>query len=31
MEDNDEERKYVHSLLGEGRKLRLKVGGADVH
>jgi len=28
MADNDKERNYVHSLLGEGRKLRLKVGGA---
>jgi len=31
LADNDKERKYVHLLLGEGRKLRLKVGGADVH
>jgi len=27
MADDDEERKYVHSLLGEGSKLPLKVGG----
>jgi len=27
MADDDEEQKYVHSLLGEGGKLPLKVGG----
>jgi len=26
MANDDEERKYVHSLLGEGSKLPLKVG-----